>query len=218
MCPSAKGGSDPVGGSSGRLVIPARIVVRSDPLADFQDGEHSPHFNGTELAVSHHHGERIFRADHHFAHFGHVAHPVVSHGHVTGDQPAHLLIQAGNVHSDHIRILVAHGIHGVMVLVAMECPVAGIVGYEFDGAGGAGRDIHRGLRPPGGFWNWASVRLHYPPAVAVEMDGMAVHAEIGETYPDAVAFPYHQGSGSREDPAVEGEKIEVGHDHGIDRI
>lgn len=45
------------------------------------------------------------------------------------------------VDADQVRHLMAHSIHGVVRLVAMEGPVARIVGHEFNGAHLAHGDV-----------------------------------------------------------------------------
>src|SRR4030095_1986092 len=134
-----------VGDGPLRVPEPARIriVARLLAFAHFDDAEHAAHFDRADRAFAAHHpcgvvGQRHF-------HLGHVGHAALAHHHIVGDQLGDLLRHVLVVHADHGGHVVAHRIHRVMALVAVESPVALFVGYKLDLAHLADRHVGRHL-------------------------------------------------------------------------
>ena len=82
-----------------------------------------------------------------------------------------------------------HRIHRVVILMAMERPVSRVIRDEFHRPRRPRRHIHGRLRPPRAPRERAAIRPYNPPTVAVEVNGMTVHAEIGKAHPHSVVQP-----------------------------
>ncbi len=104
-----------------------------------------------------------------------------------------------------------HGVHGVVRLVAVERPVAGVVGENVEGADGADRHVGRRLRILRGLGHPPSVGAAHGEAVPVQMDGMIRHAQVADTHADLVAEAHRQRIDSGKHAAVPGPHVEVGH-------
>src|SRR5207247_9296035 len=72
--------------------------------------------------------------------------------------------------------------------------------------------VERGLPPPGRPWDLAAVGLDDPEPVSVDLDRMAVHAEVPEAQAEPLPSSDDQRRGSGEGAAIEGEYLEVRHD------
>src|SRR6516162_5817109 len=141
------GACDLVSDRARRMAVVARVlvVVRCQPFANFHDGEHAAHLNWSELAEARHHRQRVL-GQRHF-HCAYIGHARASHGHVVGYQLADLARQIALVDADEVLDVVTHRVHGVMSLVAVECPVAWVVGQHVEGPDRANRDVDGALRP-----------------------------------------------------------------------
>ena len=93
---------------------------------------------------------------------------------------------------------VAHGVHGVVRLVAVDRPVARLVGDEFEHAHRTDRHVGRHLRPPRARRHPAAVGAGHLELVAVQMDGVVGHGEIAHPHAHAVAPAHHQRDRCRE--------------------
>lgn len=194
------------------LSVPTRVGVVRQPLAHLQDREHPAHLDRPVGTRAGHHRQGVFRPRHVLGVDGMFGHPRGPHRHVAVDQPRHPRADLVEVGADRIRKLVAHGVHGVMALVAVERPVAGRVGHELDGARLAGHDRDRRLRDPGRSRDLATVALDDPEAVAVNVQRVARHAQVRAADADAVVLGDDQRCRPGIRPAVEREEIEVEHD------
>ncbi len=114
-------------------------------------------------------------------------------------------------HADEVLHLMSHGVHGVMRLVAMEGPVSRRVGDEFDGADRAYRHVDRRLRPLRALRHPAAVGAADREMMAVQMDRVVGHGEIGDPDAHPVAEPHRQDVDRRKDAGIEGPDIKVGH-------
>jgi hypothetical protein len=136
-----------VGCRSGRVLVPARIFIGVDPFADFDDCEHSRHFQVAELR-RHPPGDEVAGAGHLSVVFGeHTAHSRLSHRHVAWNETPDAGGDIALVDPEHVGA-VAHAVHaGVVGDVAVHRPVAGIVCYELDFAGGSDGDVDGHIGP-----------------------------------------------------------------------
>ena len=213
----ALAGLGAVGGKGARpfwLGIPAGVVVVGEVSADFDDGEHAAHADGAEWAIAAHHGDGVFGAGH--VHGFHFAHAFGAHRHVgVGGEGVYFLGEAGLIDADHVGDVVTHGVHGVVGFVAVESPIAGVVGDELNVAGGSDGDVDGVFRPARGGGDGSAVGAGDLEHVTVEVDGVVVHGEIAEADADAVALFDDHGIDAGEDAGVEGEEVEVGHDGGV---
>ena len=98
-----------------------------------------------ERALAGHHRQRVVGQRH--LHLAHVGHAALAHHHVVGHELADLFGDAAVVDADHGRHVVAHRVHRVVRLVAVERPVARLVGDELERAHLAHRDVGRHFRP-----------------------------------------------------------------------
>ena len=140
-----------------------------------------------------------------------LVHPGLTHGHVFGQQGSDLAIHTLLLHADHQRDVVAHRVHRVVPLVAVDRPVAG-VGDELDVARLARADVDGGLRPLRGRRDLAAVGRDDVEVVAVQVDRMAFLPDVAEADAHPISRLGDQRRRARERPAVEGEEVEVGHD------
>lgn len=65
-----------------------------------------------------------------------------------------------------------HGVHRVVDLVTVECPIAGRVGHELDVARATRVYVDRGFRSLGCSWNLPSVRAGDLKIITVDVDRM----------------------------------------------
>ena len=130
-------------------------------------------------------------------HAGHVVHPAgLAHGgHGSG----------------HGSDLGGHLVHHVVGKVAVEHPVAGIVGDELDVAGLGDADEDGVAGPPGGFGDAAALGAGGVEGVAVDVHGVVVHAEVDEADADALALAHDERGGGGAGFAVEQEPVELHH-------
>src|SRR6266436_10258325 len=92
--------------------------------------------------------------------------------------------------------------------VTVNHPVAGIFGFELDDFGLCDADEDRVGGIPGGFGSAAAFGARDDELVAVEMDGVVIHAEVDEAETDAAAEARNEWRGGGGGEAVEGEPIE----------
>ena len=96
----------------------------------------------------------------------------------------------------------AHGVHGVVRLVAMERPVPRHVGDKLESAHLADRDVDRDLGPGRALGNPAAVGAGHLEVVAVHVDRVVGHGQVAEPDPHLVALAHHQRIDAGEDPAI----------------
>lgn len=107
----------------------------------------------------------------------------------------------------------AHGIHSVVRLVAMDRPIAYILGVKLVCSHRTNGDVDTNLRPPS-FWPYpATVSAGHLEIIAVHMDWMVGHCEIAHPHADSIVFRNDERIDPREDPAVPGPEVEVSHLH-----
>ncbi len=200
-------------GGLGRAVVPAGIavIVCRDPLADLHDREHAAHLDRAVLAPAVHHRRRVV-GDRHF-HLAHVGHAGGAHRHVLGLKPADLLRHFCLVGADEGGDLVAHGIHRVVRLVAMDRPVAQMLRLEVEGAHRPHGDVDGDLGPGRLGWDPAAIGARYLEVVAVHVDRVVGHRQVADAHPHVVAPADHQRVDARKDTAVPGPQVEVRHLH-----
>ena len=110
------------------MLVPARVfvVARFLVFAYFEHAEHSAHLDTAKRAFAGHHLGGVVRQRH--VHLRHVSHAALAHHHVIGDDVGDFFHDVAVVYAYQGRHIVAHGVHGVVALVAMKCPVAFFVG------------------------------------------------------------------------------------------
>ena len=120
---------------------------------------------------------------------------------VAGDLAMDRVVHVGADHGDHL-------VHHVMGEVAMEHPVAEVLGDKLDVAGLGDADDDGIFGVPGGLRAAAGFGAGVEELIAVEVHGMVVHAHIDEA--DADAFPLFDDHGRcvRAGFSVEGEPVE----------
>src|SRR5262249_14572825 len=96
------------------------------------------HGDDVVLSLRPDHGDAV--AGHGHLHGGHVALAVLAHGGVAGDQLADPLVEVALLDPDHVGEAVAHLVHHVVGHVAVQGPVARLIGHELDGPGAPRRD------------------------------------------------------------------------------
>ena len=111
----------------------------------------------------------------------------------------------------------AHRVHRVMRLVAVECPVAGVSGVEFDGAHLSDCDVGGHLGPARRLRHPAAIRTCYLELMSVQMNGMIGHRQVADANAHAIALAHDERVDARERPAVERPDIEVEHGAGFRR-
>ena len=105
--------------------------------------------------------------------------------------------------ADQVHHIVAHGIHGVVRLVAVKRPVARSVGDEVDGAYGTHRHVGGRLRELRGLRHPAAIGTAHRKVVPVQMHRVGGHGEIAHPDAHAVAEPHRHDINARKDPRVE---------------
>jgi len=103
---------------------------------------------------------------------------------------------------------VHHAVHHVVGKMAVDHPVAGIFRFELDDFGLGDPDENGVGGIPGGFGSAAAFRAGDDELVAVEMDGVMIHAEVDEAETDAAAEARDERRSGRGGEAVEGEPVE----------
>src|SRR6185295_7200373 len=101
-------------------------------------------------------------------------HAAVAHGHVVGHQAGDLLDQVLLLHADHGGHAMAHRVHGVVALVAVDGPVTG-ERVELDRAHLPHADVGRHLRPACRLGDPAAVGAGHFEMRAVHVDGVVGH-------------------------------------------
>ena len=97
------------------------------------------------------------------------------------------------MHADEVLHVVAHGVHGVVRLVAVDRPVAGLVGDELEGAHLPDRHVDRDLRPARALRHPAAVGAGHLEVVAVHVDRMVGHGEVADAHAHPVALAHRAG-------------------------
>src|SRR5246127_2105667 len=92
--------------------------------------------------------------------------------------------------------------------MAVDHPVAGIFGFELDDFGLRDADENRVGGIPGGFGSAAAFGAGDDELVAMEMDGVVIHAKVDEAETDAAAETRDERRGGGSGEAVEGEPVE----------
>ncbi len=213
-CGRQVGGGHGVGLGAGRHAVPAGVAVVAvgEVVAHFEHAEHAAHFHRAVRAATGHHGQGVVGQGH--VHLGHFGHALAAHGHVIGQQ---LLQRGGEVvllHADHRRHAVAHGIHGVVRFVAVEGPVARVVGDELDGAHLPHGNVHRHFGPARALGDPAAIGADHFEHMAVQVNGVVGHGEVAHADAHALAGARHQRGDAGKGAAVPGPEVEV--EHGVD--
>src|SRR5450830_1292139 len=193
--------------------VPAGIavVVARQVLAHLDHAEHTAHFQRTVGAGAAHHRQGVV-GQRHF----HLAHGTafVAHHHVVGNQLRDFPGEVALIDADHGRHVVAHGVHGVVRLVAMQRPVAFFSGVEFDGAHLADGDVGADFGPARSRWRPATVGAGDDEFMAVQVDRMIGHGQVADADAHAVVLPHRQRIDAGEGATVPGPQVEV--EHGVD--
>mmetsp|Transcript_3946 Transcript_3946/g.6462 ORF Transcript_3946/g.6462 Transcript_3946/m.6462 type:complete len:479 (+) Transcript_3946:87-1523(+) len=200
------------------VLEPARVFVVTGLLvgAHLHHAEHAAHLDGAEGAFAAHHPGRVVGDGH--LHLGHVSHAALTHHHVVGDQLVDLLDHAAVLHADHGGHVVAHRVHRVVALVAVEGPVTFLVGQELDLAHLAYRNVRGDLVPPRGPGRRAAVGACHQEFVAVQVDRVVGHRQVAHADAHLVALTHVQRIDAREDAAVPRPQVEVEHRHDLGRV
>src|SRR6266478_9172096 len=98
--------------------------------------------------------------------------------------------------------------------MAVQHPVAGIIGYELDVARLRYAHEHRVSRSPCRFGLAASFSPCNYELVPMQVDRMVVHTEVDQANPYAFTVPHDQRSRRRSRLTVEREPVEL-HVHGV---
>ena len=145
-----------------------------------------------------------------------LAHAVLPHRHIGGQELADGAINGARIDAEQIGKAVAHLVHDMMGHMTMHGPVAGIVSHKFDRARGTGRHQNRGVGVLGRLGNFAAIGLGDAEGIAVQMDGVVVHArEIAEADAHTFAALGEQRLGARIDPCIHGQQVKIRHLVGI---
>ena len=112
----------------------------------------------------------------------------------------------------------AHGVHGVMRLMAVHRPIAGFIGDEFDGAHLPDRDISGDLRPGSSLRDVPTIRSSHDEFMAVNVDRMIGHREISDPHTHLVVLCDDEVVDPRKRAAVPGPEIEFEHRHDLRHI
>src|SRR5205814_9103577 len=103
-----------------RMLVPTRVLVVAARLvaSHLHDAEHAAHLDRAERTFAAHHSRRVVGDGH--LHVGHVGHAALAHRHVVGDQLVDLAHDAAVLDADHGGHVVAHRVHRVVAVVAVE--------------------------------------------------------------------------------------------------
>jgi hypothetical protein len=112
----------------------------------------------------------------------------------------------------------AHSVHGVVRLVAMEWPVTRIIGNELDRADGSDRNVARCLRLARGFRHPAAIGTGYREVATMQMDRMIGHGQIPHAHTDTVIEAHKQRVDASEDSAVPRPHVEVRNNRDLGQI
>src|SRR5262249_43864880 len=162
-----------IGNGAVGMPVPAGVlvVVRLQSLAHLHDRKHAAHLHRAELPEAGHHWQRVIGRWH--FHCTHLRHPARTHRHVTtADYARDLLAHLLEVDADIGFHVVAHRVHGVVGLVAVERPVAWHIGHEVVSTDRANRYVDGGLRPSRAFRHPATFGAGHREVVAVHMNGV----------------------------------------------
>ncbi len=96
------------------------------------------------------------------------------------------------INTDERGHIVTHGIHGVVTLVAMEGPVAFLVGEKFDLPHLADRDIGGDLVPASALGSWPAICASDEKLVPVQVDRVVGHRQVADTNANLVVQPHIQ--------------------------
>src|SRR5574343_795089 len=175
-----------------RVLEPPRIAVVTRLLVTtyLKHPEHAAHLDRSERALAGHHGRGVVRNGH--FHLGHVGHATLAHHHVVRNQGINLLGDPTMINSDERGHVVANGIHGVVALVAVEGPVAFLVGEKFDLPHLADRDIGGDLVPASALGSWPAICASDEKLVPVQVDRVVGHRQVADTNANLVVQPHIQ--------------------------
>src|SRR5713226_1744334 len=98
--------------------------------------------------------------------------------------------------------------------MAVQYPVAGIIGYELHVTRLGNSHEHRVSRSPCRFGLAASFRSRDHELVAMKMDRMVVHTEVNQADADSLPVPHAERSVGWTGFSVEGKPVEL-HVHGV---
>ena len=98
----------------------------------------------------------------------------------------------------------AHGIHRVVRLVAVDRPIAQMVRRELIGAHRADRNVDADLGPLRAFRHPAAVGAGDLEIIAVHVDRVVCHRQVSDAHPYPVALVHDQRINIGENPAVPG--------------
>src|SRR5262249_25459871 len=137
-----------------------------------------------EWSSARHHRQRVWRQRHrHLCHHGHA---VGAHYHGTRRRAGERLAKILLGYADEVLHLMTHGIHRVMRLVTVKGPISRRIGDEIDRAYRADWHINRCLGKLRAFGHPTSVGAAHRDMMAMQMDWMVGHGEIGHPNPHAV--------------------------------
>lgn len=97
----------------------------------------------------------------------------------------------------------------VVEFVAVEPPYSRIPGDKLDIACLPWGDVDRGAWPLGRFGDWPPFRANHCPGIAVDVDGVAAHAQVSPPNAHALALMDRQDGNAWGDPSVKCEPVEV---------
>ena len=108
-----------------------------------------------------------------------------------------------------------HGVHRVMALVAVERPVAFLVGQKLDLPHLTDSDILGDFVLSCRCWRRSTIGAGHQKLVTMQMDRMIRHREVTDTNTDAIHMADHQRIDARKDPAVPRPDVEIEHGHDL---
>ncbi len=117
-------------------------------------------------------------------------------------------------HASHRTGLRGHLVHHVVWQMAVQHPVAGIVGDELDVPRLGDPDEHRIAGPPRRLRDAAALGSGGVEGVPVDVHRMMIHAEVHEADPHSVALTHDEGRASGTGFAVQQQPVEL-HPHRV---